>query len=418
VPGRRSPIAARPRADERRITIAGFAIPAAFLLAAAAAMLLPSGVRLGLWLPLHLSLAGAVGVAVGTLLPFFTAALTASPPADRRLRATAVGLLTVGAALVTTGVAGGFTVLAVGGGATYVTGLAAVLAAAAHPFRRSLTSRGRTLLASAAIALGDVLVGVSLATLFLAGQPDVVAAWPRLLPAHAWLNVLGFLSLMIVATLLHLLPTVLGERIGPHRGITVALVGVALGAPLVAVGEVLGSDVLVRVGAIATFIGSLGLGVYAVSCWQRRGHWTTDAGWHRVSSGRLLAGAGWFVVGAACASGQAIAAGATPAAWELEPLIGPLLVGFVLQILLGAWVHLLPAIGPGDAPRHAQQRRRLAFAWPLRLTGLNLAAAMLTVGLSLAPSAIWVQAVTAGGAFVLAGAVVGEAAVLLQSALR
>ncbi|MGZ6343557.1 MAG: hypothetical protein ACXWOT_11155, partial [Candidatus Limnocylindrales bacterium] len=150
--------------------------------------------------------------------------------------------------------------------------------------------------------LGDVIVGVSLATLFLAGQPDLVAAWPRLLPAHAWLNVLGFLSLMIVSTLLHLLPTVLGERIRPHRGITVALVGLVLGAPLVAAGEALGSDLLVRGGAVTTFIGSLGLAAYAFSCWQRRGHWTTDAGWHRVSSGRLLAGAGWFVVGAASAS--------------------------------------------------------------------------------------------------------------------
>ena len=397
--------------------MAGFAISAAFLLAAAATTLLPSGVRLGLWLPLHLALAGAVGVAVGTLLPFFTAALTASPPAAPRLRTTAVALLAIGAALVTTGVAGGLTVLAAGGGATYVAGLVAVGAAAAHPFRRSLTSRGRILLASAAVALGDVIVGVSLATLFLAGQPDVVAAWPRLLPAHAWLNVLGFLSLMIVSTLLHLLPTVLGERIRPHRGITVALVGLALGAPLVAAGEVLGSDLVVRGGAVTTFIGSLGLATYAFSCWQRRGHWTTDAGWHRVSSGRLLAGAGWFVVGAVCASGQAVAAGASPAAWELEPLIGPLLVGFVLQVLLGSWVHLLPAIGPGDARSHARQRQRLAIAWPLRLAGLNLAAMMLTLGLSLAPGAIWAAAVTTGGAIMLAGAVVGEVAVLLHSTL-
>jgi nitrite reductase (NO-forming) len=413
----REGVVAAARAEERRITLAGFALSAAFLLAAAAAVLLPPAVRLDAWLPLHLALAGAAGVAIGTLLPFFTAALTASAPADRRLRAGAVGFLAVGAALVAMGVAGGLRPMAVAGGITYLVGLAAVGTAAASPFRRSLSSRGRIVLASDAIALGDVIVGVSLATLFLAGQPDVVGAWPRLLPAHAWLNVLGFLSLMIVSTLLHLLPTVLGERIVPHRGITVAVVGVALGAPLVALGEVLGSNLLVRGGAIATFMGSLGLGAYAFSCWERRGHWTTDAGWHRVSSGRLLAGAAWFVLGAAFASGRAIVAGATAAAWALEPLIGPLLVGFVIQILLGSWVHLLPAIGPGDAARHARQRRRLAIAWRLRLVGLNVGAAALTLSLSVAPGAAWADAVTASGLAVLMLAVAGEGIVLLRSAL-
>lgn len=230
-------------------------------------MLLPPAVRLGAWLPLHLALAGAAGVAVGTLLPYFAAALTASPPADQRLRAATVGLLAVGAALMTAGMISGLGPLAVAGGVTYLAGLAAVAAAAVHPFRRSLSSRGRILLVSAAIALADVMVGVSLATLFLAGQADVVAAWARVMPAHAWLNVLGFVSLMIVSTLLHLLPTVLGERILPNRGITVAIVGVALGAPLVALGEILASDLLVRGGAIATLVGSLGLAAYAVACW-------------------------------------------------------------------------------------------------------------------------------------------------------
>ena len=136
-----------------------------------------------------------------------------------------------------------------------------------------------------------------------------------------------------------------------------------------------------------------------------------------MSSGRLLAGAAWFVVGAACACGQAIAAGATAAAWELEPLIGPLLVGFVIQVLLGSWVHLLPAIGPGDAARHARQRQRLAVAWPLRLAGLNVAAAMLTLGLSVAPGASWAGAVTASGLAVLMLAMAGEGIVLLRSVL-
>src|SRR6476619_3189395 len=63
------------RMTDRRITLAGLLVGACFLALAVAAATLPEPVRRGVWLPLHLTLAGAAGTAVASVLPFFVAAL-------------------------------------------------------------------------------------------------------------------------------------------------------------------------------------------------------------------------------------------------------------------------------------------------------------------------------------------------------
>ncbi len=68
------------RAADRRITLAGLLLSAGFLAAALVAAILPKSVRRGLWLPVHLALAGAGGTAIASVLPFFVAALSVAPP--------------------------------------------------------------------------------------------------------------------------------------------------------------------------------------------------------------------------------------------------------------------------------------------------------------------------------------------------
>jgi hypothetical protein len=51
-----------------------------------------------------------------------------------------------------------------------------------------------------------------------------------------------------------------------------------------------------------------------------------------------------------------------------------------MQALVGAWSHLLPSVGPGDAARHAVQRRELGRGATIRLAAWNVGAALLTVG--------------------------------------
>ena len=76
--------------------------------------------------------------------------------------------------------------------------------------------------------------------LFLAGWAPILERWGQLRPAHAWTNVIGFVSLVIVATLLHFLPTVLGGRIVPRRSAALAVLGIAMGTPVVVLGMLAG----------------------------------------------------------------------------------------------------------------------------------------------------------------------------------
>ncbi|MFN8629584.1 MAG: hypothetical protein U0838_04465 [Chloroflexota bacterium] len=223
------------------------------------------------------------------------------------------------------------------------------------------------------------------------------------------------MSLVILATLLHFLPTVLGTRIVARRSATVAVLGLALGSPLVVAGMLTGLAPLAGEGAALTLVSVVGLALEARAVRATRGRWTTDAGWHLLASEGLLAGVVWFAIGAGAASALMLlyAAGVIgeAEAWRSSFVAGPLAIGWVVQVLVASWTHLLPSIGPGGPVEHAIQRQLLGRAAAPRLTALNLGAALLTAG--------WVTGlgplVVAGLGF--AGAAVVSSAGLAWSAL-
>jgi hypothetical protein len=238
-----------------------------------------------------------------------------------------------------------------------------------------------------AVAVADVLAGATLATLFVGGWLPVLERWAVLKPVHAWLNLLGFVALVIGGTLLHLLPTVLGTRIVPRASGALAVGGLAVGAPLVALGFLItggpgpAADLLARAGATASLVGATALSWHAVEVVRARGRWTTDAGWHRMATGGLVAATGWFAVAMLIAAGRVLVAGTTPAAWRVEDVLAPLAVGWALQALVAAWTHLLPSIGPGGPPEHARQRTRLGRRATARLVALNAGTVLLALGI-------------------------------------
>ncbi|MHB8960510.1 MAG: hypothetical protein ACYDAN_12865, partial [Candidatus Limnocylindrales bacterium] len=241
------------RADDRRIVVLSVVVAAVYLVAAAGAaaavtagaQALPSTV----WLPLHLALAGGASTAIAGVMPFFVAALSAGRPAPARLRLAAVLMVAAGAALVAThGIAPGLALglpLSAIGGVLFLGGIAATAASVRRSGRGGLMARRPIVTAGYLLALGNVGVGATLGTLVVAGWTPVLLDLVRVRAAHAWTNLIGFVSLVILSTLLHFLPTVLGTRIVPRRSATVAVLGVALGSPLVVVGDLTG------VGAIA-----------------------------------------------------------------------------------------------------------------------------------------------------------------------
>jgi nitrite reductase (NO-forming) len=399
------------RGDDRRITFAGLLTAAGFLVLAVASFGLTAARGGGsIWPSLHLVLAGAAGTAVASVLPFFTAALAKVASAPASVRVGAIGLIAIGSLAVVVGVAWGEPRLAVLGGGAYLAGLMLTAAAAFLPLRSALGLRFSPVLLAYAVALAQVAIGVGLATAMVAGWSPVVDAWGMLKPAHAWLNVFGFLSVVVAATLIHLAPTVAGARIRSRRSGTIALIGLTGGAPLVALGFAAGWDAVARVGAVTEMAGSAALVIHAIAVWRDGGHWTTEAGWHRFATISLLVAPGWFLVATSIAAGQVIWYGAGPIAWSATAVAAPLVLGWIAQVLVGAWTQLVPAIGPGDQVAHAAQRRLLGRAATARLWAWNAGVTLLVFG-SLDGSG----ALAAGGAIAVAAGLLVAICLLVAS---
>ena len=300
--------------------------------------------------------------------------------------------------------------LAVAGGCTYLVGLGLVAVAAFMPLRRALGGRLGIVTVAYGAALAQVAVGASLGTALLTGWGPVVSDWAALKPAHAWLNVFGFLSVVVAATLVHLAPTVAGTRIVPRRTASLALVLLVAGPPLVALGFALGVDLVARIGALVEIFGATALAIHALAVWRDRGRWTTDPAWHRVTSWSLTLAPMWFLMAVAVASGRVLRFGADPAAWRLDDVAAPLAIGWVIQAMIGSWSQLIPAIGPGDPVTHARQRVTLGRAATVRVVALDAGVGMVVIGSALAQALL-----TAVGMIVCAGAILASVIVLVTT---
>jgi hypothetical protein len=350
-------------------------------------------------------MAGAAGTAIAAVLPFFTTALGQVAPAPARLRIAAMALISGGSILAAVGMQGAGAGVAVAGGIAYVAGLGGVAVAAFRPLRTALGYRFRLVHLAYAAALTQVGAGVALATAMLAGWSPVAAAWGALKPAHAWLNVFGFVTLVVAASLVHLAPTVAGARIRQRRSADVALVALIVGAPVVAFGMATGWDPVARAGAVVELVGAAALFVHGASVQRDRGAWTSDPGWHRFAGLSLVAAPAWLVVTVAIAAGRILWLGATPAAWSVTLLAVPLVAGGIGQILVGAWTHFVPAIGPGDQARHARQRAVLGRLSYVRWIALNGGVALASVGVIAAADTLEFVGAVAFGLSALASAV-------------
>ena len=251
--------------------------------------------------------------------------------------------------------------------------------AAFTPLRRSLAPRRRIIGAAYAVAIADVAVGVVLAAAMLAEFAPIVDRWALLKPAHAWLNVFGFLSVVIATSLVHLAPTIAGSRIRSRRSAVVAISALLVGAPVVALGFALGSDLVARIGASVRLVGSLALAVHGVAIRRDRGTWTTDPRWHRMAAWSITIAPLWFVVAVAIAAGRILWLGAVPAAWSIDLLTAPLVLGWLVQVLVGSWTHLVPAIEPAMRT-HAVQRAVLGRWATARLFLLNIGIVLVVAG--------------------------------------
>jgi nitrite reductase (NO-forming) len=229
----------------------------AWLTGAAASLLLPTSLRLGWWVPLHLALAGAVSLAISGAMQTFVAALTATASAPSWMTWSQFGLVSLGAGLVVAGRMAGVPQLVAVGGSAFLAGALLLGWIVLRARWQALHLRHRLPVALYLAAVAFLLGGGTVGTLLGAG---VVPAerWLGLRGAHLVLNVLGWASVTIAATLVTLLPTILRVRMPRWPG---RLTGWLLvtGVGLAALGLAWGVTPVAAVGSLVYLAGVAGL---------------------------------------------------------------------------------------------------------------------------------------------------------------
>ncbi|NYF59945.1 hypothetical protein [Micromonospora purpureochromogenes] len=307
------------------------------------------------WAAIHLLLLGAVSNAILVWSAHFAAAVLRAPAPDRR-RAQAARLVTLNVGVLAVLVAG--TVdrpwLGVGGAALVFAAVAAHFVGLARRLRRALPARFTVTVHYYLAAAVALLVGVPVGAWMLVVDD---ALRPRLVLFHAHVNLLGWVTLTVLGTLLTLWPTVLRARMadGAVRAAIVALPLAVTGLALLGVGVLAWWRVVAAAG-LALFTLAALVALRPALAVARVRPPNAFAGWSlAAASGWLLAALGMDAATLLSADGPATAAD------RFHAVLLPLLVGFVAQVLVGSLSHLLPMVlggGPGPVRRRTDLLQR------------------------------------------------------------
>jgi len=332
------------------------------------------------WLLIHLVLLGAATHSILVWSRYFTDALlhTAPDPSDRPRQNRRLLLLNLGVLLVVTGVMTAHWPVTVLGGTAVAVAVAWHGAALLAQLRSALQARFavtvRYYVAAAALLPVGATLGVALARV----QSD---PWhQRLLVAHASTNLLGWIGLAALGTLLTLWPTMLRTRIvagaerASGRALPVLLLGIALavGAPLA------DSSVLAALGWLVYLVGVGLLAPAFVAAARARPP-------HAFPTWSVGAAVLWLVGCLVALVAQVLAAGSWSVVDGRLAWFAPFLAaGFGAQLLLGAMSYLVPvALGGGPGPVRVATAV-LDRAGLARVVGTN--AALLVCVLPVAPA--------------------------------
>ncbi|WP_182346019.1 multicopper oxidase domain-containing protein [Tomitella gaofuii] len=327
------------------------------------------------WLLVHLLGLGAATNAILIWSWYFTEAmLKLGRDQGRRTQTARLVGLNAGAVTVVAGVlTDAWPITAAG---ATVVGVVALWhgVAMAHRLRHALPSRFGPMVRFYAAAGLMLPVGAGLGAAMAWGR--LPGDWySRFIVAHAMLNVLGWIGLTVLGTLVTLWATILRTRIGSgvedaaKRGLPALVAALA-----VAVGGALGGLAWLAAAGVAAYTAAVG---YVL--------------WPHVDEARrkkpihfpplsVLSGAAWLAGSlVALTVGLAVAAArGGPAVWSsaedaLRGVVPALVAGFLAQVLLGALSYLMPVV-LGSRPSATQQATKaldtLAVA---RVTMVNAA---------------------------------------------
>ncbi|GAA1831391.1 hypothetical protein GCM10009682_57480 [Luedemannella flava] len=321
------------------------------------------------WLAIHLLLLGAATNAILVWSAHFTAAILRVPtPVNRRAEAARLVTLNVGVAGVLVGGTADRPWVGVAGAAVVFGAVAAHLGWLARRVRAALpaplTVTVHYYLAACVALLSGVPVG---AAMLVDG-----GGRPRLLLFHAHVNLLGWITLTVLGTLLMLWPTVLRTRmvetsIPAGRS---ALPTTGVGLALLAIG-VLAWWKWLAVGGVALFAVGVALGARPMITTAGRKAPASFAAWS------IAAACGWLAVALGVDAWTLLgAADPAAAAARFDAVLVPLLVGFVAQVLIGSLAFLLPVVLGGGPVVVRERTDALDRHWPQRVAMANAALAV------------------------------------------
>jgi nitrite reductase (NO-forming) len=335
-------------------------------------LLLPGNVRLGIWLPLHLLVAGAASVAIAGAMQTFAAALTAtgSPPtawvwAQFLTMNAGVSLIALGRILTRPSLLGV-------GGIAFAAGAAVLLGLVVRARRRSVNRRHRLPIRMYVFAVSCVIVGGTFGALLGSGTIHDAKTYMALRYAHMTINVLGWVSVTIAATLITLLPTTLRVKMPAwHGGWTAG--SLAVGVTAVALGLAFRITAVAAVGGIFESIGALGI-LWMVSRVLR----APRAQAAPVSAMHLVAGVVWFTVGC-----TALAVSVWHGVEGFDDFsldfLAIFVAGWIAQVLLGAWSFLLPNTRPGHPDVRRAGLVAIEFVGWVQLAAMNAGVALMVL---------------------------------------
>lgn len=321
------------------------------------------------WLLVHLLLLGAVTNAIVVWSTHFaTAVLRAPAPANRRGEAIRLVTLNVGIVAVLAGGAGeGWRWAAVTGSVVVFTAVLAHLTVLAARLRRTLPAPFVVTVHYYLAAATALLAGIPAGALMLVGSHS-----PRLLLFHVHVNVLGWVTLTVLGTLLTLWPTVLRTRMagGGVRAAKIALPMAAGGLVLLSVGVLAWWPLLAAAGLVVFFVAVVVTAVPAATAARRRVP-QSFAAWS------IAAAIGWLLVALGVDVATLLGARSPEfAAAGFGAVLVPLLAGFAAQVLLGALAYLLPVVLGGGPAAVRARITVLERHWPQRVVMGNAALAV------------------------------------------
>lgn len=337
------------------------------------------------WLLIHLLLLGAVTHAILVWSRHFADALLHLPSSDsdRRRQSARLSMSNLGVLLVLTGVLGEVWPVTVAGAALVGVAVGWHGAALVGQLRRSLPARFGTTVRYYVAAAALLPIGLGLGTALARGLGDPLHT--RVTVAHVSVNVLGWMGLTVIGTLVTLWPTMLRTRMaeGAAESATRALPVLMVSVAVIA-GAALNGLLSLAAAGVAGYLVGLGIVARPFVVAARSKPPASYPTWS------VLAALLWFV-GSLVTLGVGFAtADSWAAASDRFGAVTPALAaGFGAQVLLGALSYLVPVVlGGGPAPvRAANEALERGGALRIVLVNAGLVVCVLPV-----PSAVRVLA--------------------------